>query len=207
MIKMYRKSTLTLVNGLLVNQDNEIIMVDPAIINEANELETLLQKFSYINDQPEAQPMPTLDGFRRKSISDKNDMFFVAKTPTLDEMAKRTMMMMDEIDGHNTAAEANKMLRQFSKLIDFVDSDTIVGMDGSELVKFDTPTLGSVLELTRKDVINVIATINGLTSDGEEVNEIDSRDFDSVDELLDHLGTILREVENNDEPREIDDEE
>ena len=166
-MKMYNKSNLSLRNGMLVSADGDIIMPDARIVEQANALETLSQKVAYLAAQPSATPMPSLEGFERKSI--KSDVIdgakFEATTPILDLQAAKTMAMMDEIDDVNTVKEANKLLSRFAELLEFVNGEYVIDCGGDTIVKFDMPTLGSVLELTQKDITSVVALASGLEGD------------------------------------------
>jgi len=166
-MKMYKKSDLTIIDGMLVTKDGDIVSVNPVIVAQANELETLSQKACYLADQPSATPMPSLDGFERVSINDKvtKDAQFKAATPMLDIEAARTLAMMDELDDVDTVKKANELLAQFSDLLGFVTTDYVVSGDYAWTDGFDTPTLGSVLELKREDITKVVAMASGLESD------------------------------------------
>lgn len=167
-MKLYKKSDLTLdASGLLVTKDGDIVLPDIRIVDQANELETQLQMAEYLKAQPEATPMPTLDGFRRASIKDGSHGWFEVKTPTLDAELDKAMAIMDEIDGQSKANTANSMLKGFEALIEFVDGDSVIDC-GNELYGFDTPLLGSVLELTKADVIDAIRFLCKLDDGGSD---------------------------------------
>lgn len=163
-MKMYKKSDLTLNHGLLVSKDGDIILPDINVVDQANQLETLAQKSAYLAGQPEATPMPSLDGFERVSIHD-NKVKFNAVTPLMDKKADEAMAIMGELDDIATVEKANKMLGMFTALLDFVERDFVIDC-GHELYVFDTPMLGSVLELTKDDIVNVIAKACGMAEEG-----------------------------------------
>ena len=167
-MKMYKKSDLSLVNGLLVTTDGDVVSVNPAIVHQANELETLAQKIAYLKGQPKATPMPSLDGFER--VSDQKGHEFVAETPIIDIETAKTLAMMDELDDMNAAQQANEMLGQFTDLLQFVDNDYVLDC-GCPTDKFDMPLLGNVLELTEDEVIEVIGEANGIDVEKEEDDE------------------------------------
>lgn len=168
-MKMYKKSELSLVNGLLVAGSGDIVCPDPEVVAQANTLETQLQKAEYLAGQPSATPMPSLDGFERVSIKD-NHVQFKAVTPLMDEKADEAMRIMNEIDDVTTVEKANSMLEHFSKLIGFVSQDYVV--DSSiGVMEFDTPLLGSILELTVDDVVNAVAQVCGMDECGMRKRE------------------------------------
>lgn len=200
-MKLYKKSDLNLdASGLLVSKDGDIILPDINIVNQANELDTLIQQHEYLSMQPEATPMPSLDGFHRMSIKDNSRGWFEVKTPTLDAERDKAMAIMDEIDGQIKADTANQMLDKFAALIEFVDGDAVIDC-GNELYCFDTPMLGNVLELTKEDVLDVIATIADF--DGiHKVNDDDDKD-ENEDSQIPHVVVVPATEENLDKIEEF----
>lgn len=164
-MKMYKKSDLTLNHGLLVSKDGDIILPSISIVDQANRLETLAQQSAYLMTQPEATPMPSLDGFKRVSIKDNDGVKFTATTPLMDQKAEEAMAIMDELDDVATVNQANNMLHEFAALLEFAGNDFVVDC-GNELYCFDTPMIGSVLDLTKDDIVNVVASICGMAEDG-----------------------------------------
>lgn len=177
-MKMYKKSDLTIVNGLFVALNGDIVMPDFRIVCQANELETLAQKAEYLAAQPAASPMPTLDGFERKSIKDST-VKFTTRTPFMDMKAAETMAIMDELDDCKVVEQANSLIDDFATLIEFAGDDFVIDCGGDMLACFDTPTLGSVLDLKREDIVSVIATVCGMEQDEIEVH----RDCESCDDV------------------------
>lgn len=163
-MKMYKKSELTLVNGLLVNKDGDVIAVEPAITIQANELETLAQKTDYLLAQPAATPMPSLDGFERQSA--KDSVKFKTTTPLMDAKMQEAMDLMDELDDVALVEKANSVLAEYGKLIEFAKNDYVIDTGFGEVLEFDTPTLGSILELTAEQVCNVVALAAGMKPEG-----------------------------------------
>lgn len=166
-MKMYKKSDLTLNHGLLVSKDGDIILPDSRIVYQANALETMVQKTAYLMAQPEATPMPSLDGFERRSIDDSESRKFTVDTPVMDAKAEEAMKLMDEIDDVATANKANTMLDNFKSLLDFVSQDFVIDC-GDQLYKFDTPMLGDVLKLDEADVVNAVAYVCGMTEESDD---------------------------------------
>lgn len=194
-MKMYNKSDLKLVNGMLVNAVGDIVASDPKVVEQANELETLAQKVAFLAKQPDATPMPSLDGFERESI-DKNKVKFNAETPLLDLKAKESMYIMDELDDVKAAKHANEMADNFKELISFVSDECVIDFGGT-VAKFDMPTLGSVLDLTVDDVTDVIATACGLERSVDDVVIKPGRI--TADELSeDELKALLDIIKNHD---------
>lgn len=188
-MKLYKKSDLTLdASGLLVSKDGDIILPDIRIVDQANELDTMIQQHEYLAAQPEATPMPSLDGFQRMSIKDKSRGWFEVKTPLLDAEFDKAMAIMDEIDGQVKASAANQMLDKFAALIEFVDSDSVIDC-GDQLYCFDTPMIGSVLELTKEEILEIIAVIADFDGIVNKDKDADKKTITS-DELIDSLKEV-----------------
>lgn len=211
-MKMYKKSELTLVNGMLVDKDMNVIGVDPNIVHEANDLETLAQKTDYLLAQPAATPMPTLDGFKRQSSKDTG-VKFNTTTPLMDAKMQETMDLMDELDDVALADKANAMLDDFKHLIEFAKNDYVVSQQFG-FTDFDMPTLGSVLELTVDDICNVVALAVGMKPDGAKADEdedvelhsiaIPLTDVDTIEKFQDFLESVVKpDIQaKSDEPTE-----
>ncbi len=170
-MKMYKKSDLSLIDGMLVSvETGDIIVPDIRVVKQANTLETIAQKARYLAAQPEATPMPSLDGFKRESIKDEliEDVKFEAKTPALNFEAAKAMALMDELDDVETTNKANAMLDKFTELLAFAKNDFVIDCGGSDVIPFDTPTLGSILKLTQQDIVDVVAMISGLEKAEDE---------------------------------------
>lgn len=164
-MKMYKKSDLSLVNGLLVTESGDIVMPDRRIVDQANQLETIIQQTLYLEDQPQATPMPSLDGFKRESVND-HEQEFTASTPLLDAKAAEAMGIMDEIDDISIVNKANQMMLEFGQLVDFVSNDYVIDCGGDMALQFDTPRMGDVLKLTKEDVTVFVAHVCGLCDEG-----------------------------------------
>lgn len=167
-MKMYKKSDLSIIDGMLVSDTTgDIIIPDVRIVKQANLLEDIKQKASYLSAQPAATKAPSLDGFERLSIKDKviEGAKFEATTPLMDIEAAKTMKLMEELDDMMVVDKANEFLGNFTDLLSFVNNDFVVDCGGDKIIPFDTPTLGSVLELKQKDITEVIAMASGLHGD------------------------------------------
>ena len=162
-MKMYKKSDLTIVDGLLVDGNSgNIIAPNIWIVNQANRLETLKQQVEYLKAQPTAQPAPSLKGFER--VTDRETLTFVTDTPAIDAKVDEAMAIMDEIDDMHSVEHANAMAEEFAELIEFVSHDYVIDCEAMAK-RFDTPTLGNILELTKIDVANIIAAVCGMDVD------------------------------------------
>lgn len=208
-MKMYKKSDLKLVDGILVSNNNDVVIPSSSVVEQANKLETLAQQAEYIDNQPKGMPEPSLDGFERVSEIDVVGKFN-ARTPVLDYKADEAMAIMDEIDAMAAASHANELQDELADLMKFVHSDYVIDC-GTDLVQFDTPMLGSVLLWSPKDVVETIAHICGADSvihkkiDDDDIDDDDIHAvMDSIQDTLDRINNAIDEVEadGEDEPKD-----
>lgn len=196
-MKMYKKSELSLVNGMLVSVTGDIVMPDPRVIGQANKLDTMLQEAEYLRSQPAASPMPSLDGFVRKSVKGDKPMFN-AITPTLDQKTDEAMAIMDELDDMTTVNKANEMLERFSTLLQFAKDDYVVDCGTGNIYFFDTPLLGSPLDYKDDDIVSAVAFICGLAPEDE--GDIPHHDRITSDDMTDdEIDMLMGIIANHDE--------
>lgn len=172
-MKVYPKSDLHLKDGLLVTSEGDVVCIDPDIVDLANELETKLQKARFLAKQPEAQPMPSLEGFVRKSVN-KIEMF-TTETPLADKQAEDALAFMNELDDVKLTNDMNQMLNGMFDLVMFVREDSVLGMEAASIHRFDTPELGNPLTWNEDTLATAVAEIHGCkvtdyTKDGDESN-------------------------------------
>lgn len=167
-MKLYKKSDLSFKNGMLVDGDGNVVAPIPAIVKMANELETELQKATYVKSLPDV--VPPSAPFVRKSIGDKLPVNeFMCETPHMDKRIKDTCAIMDEIDSANTCDKINDAMRtRYAELLQWANDDTVIGTDGV-LVLFDTPTMGDPLEWNAENVQDFIALSFGLDIIGDVI--------------------------------------
>jgi hypothetical protein len=84
---------------------------------------------------------------------------------------------MDEIDDIVAADRANGMLASYSELASFASVDYVVDTGNGPVMQFDTPTIGSVLDLTIEKLSEVIACVCGMEPCGSD--EEDDEDVES----------------------------
>lgn len=172
-MKMYSKKDLKFKNGYLIAPDGEIVTPDFNIVGQANQLETSVQRRSFIDKQPEVCFGPNLNEFKRKSIDDVNTCEFKIDTPLLDEKVDESIALMDEIDNAQVVERMNEELHyKYNNLLKFVIDDDIVCKENDiAFSKFDTPTLGNPLEWDVNKIMDAIGYIFGYAEadeDGEQ---------------------------------------
>lgn len=161
-MKMYKKSELSLKNGMLVTAEGDVVVPDPAVVDQANQLETMVQKRRWLDGQPSMCAGPNLSEFERKSICDEEIHKFTCDTPLMDKKAEESIALMDELDCVEKCDKLNAIQDQFRMLFSWVGDDMVLCGEGT-LVKFDTPTLGNPLDWDKDSVQNFIAESQGLT--------------------------------------------
>lgn len=167
-MKAYPKNELSFKNGMLIASDNEVVVIDPEIVDAANALETRFQQKMYLDKQPKGCPCPTLVGFERESEFDVK--LFEAETPIIDKRAEESKAFMDELDLVSSTNVMNDMLMSMKQLIIFVNDDHVYDSN-CPVHKFDTLYLGNPLEWTDDTIKNVVAFINDVDTDDDDEDE------------------------------------
>ena len=153
MAKMYSKSDLKFEDGYVLTYDDEVVALPDKVAQQINEIETIMQKQKYLADQPKATPVPSLDGFERKSIIDLPEV--KVSTPTLDELEEKKKKILGEIRNEMSADAVNKIIQRFPEAFSFFKKDKFV--EGSEVVLIDTPTIGNILTVDADALVQEIA--------------------------------------------------
>ena len=143
MAKMYSKDQVTFSNGYVIDENSNVICLPDKVAEQLNELEEIFQKAEYLKAQDPATPMPSLDGFKRKSI--RKTIEIEASTPTIDAKVAESMQIRDELRKVDNAETMNKIIGEYQEVFNFVQNDTFV--EGSKVVLIDTPTLGSPMNI------------------------------------------------------------
>lgn len=164
MAKFYSKSDLTFNSGYVVNHDGDVVALPLGVAEQINSLETFIQKMIYLSGQPEAAPMPNLEGFERTSIVGVPTI--AAQTPTLDEMEERSRKVLEELRDREGASAVNRVLEKYADALNFLKEPRFV--EGDKVVRIDTPVLGNVLELSCEEAVALVAKHSGLIEDDEE---------------------------------------
>lgn len=161
MAKFYKKSQLTFESGYVVNADGDVVALPPCVADQLNEIETLIQKAAWLNEQPEECEGPDLSEFERKSCFGKVPEI-VVETPLFDEQVKKKAAIEKEMYAACCAAELNKLIARFKEAFAFVSEESFV--EGDRVVRLDLPTLGDPLKLTADGLATAMSK---MTFDGE----------------------------------------
>lgn len=158
-VKYMNKDKLQLIDGMVCNKKGEVLGIDPEIVELYNELETKVQEKHYLDKQPEAQPMPSLDGFERKhSVGNVwMPIVEVAKTPVTDKRIEEAIAFAKEMGDVHKADVANETIAKYAKLFQFVEQDKIL-VDTANIMNdaFDRYVLDDPLTMTKECLTDVI---------------------------------------------------
>lgn len=177
-MKLMSKNDLHVEDGYILTEKDEVVLVDQEIIRLYNELDLEFQKGMYLNAQPKATPMLTLDEFTPVSEFPQSIEVEVS-TPMLDEKVRDSIQMMEELEKVQRGKEVEKDLDRYHPLISWADRDKVIIHDDCHLLhRVDAPFLkeyGGILKITPANIFEVISKIHGAsfvndddgTTDGE----------------------------------------
>lgn len=145
-MKLYKKESLTYKDGYLITGDGDVVAIDNEIVDLANTLEERVQRASFLDDQPEFCAGPDLTQFKR--MSEFEDYSVDVITPLADMEARRSVMLMDELDNANAGNKVNEDIAGLQPLLQFAAGDSVMAVENAAPHRFDLPALGNPLELT-----------------------------------------------------------
>lgn len=170
-MKLVSKSELHIEDGYILDEEDNVLAIDRNIVRLFNKLDRELQKALYLQKQPKATPMPTLEGFEEESeLSTPVESH--ANTPVLDEKIQESMALMDELEMLRHIDAIKKDFDFYQPIIDWADKDKTLVSDGLESCQVDTPFFkdyGGILKMTPQEIIQVVGIIHGAdyVDDGE----------------------------------------
>ena len=153
-MKMYKKKKLDYKNGYIV-KEGKIIGIDNKIVDMFNQLETDVQKWLHNMKYPVEDIKPAVP-FSRETERGKIYPRVTAVTPELDNMAEKTIAMMDELDKVANADMCNKYFKSIQPLIEFINDKFVVECNQSTQHRFDLPQLGNPLKITKEDLCEIV---------------------------------------------------
>ena len=140
--------------------DGTVILGMPnQVALQLNKLELMCQQYEYLKSQPQGQfvPMPTLDGFVRKSaLHTKLPKVALPETPTIDAKVAESMAFMEELDAVEDTRELNEQIKKFAPLFDWIAADEFPEGDWTD--PLDLPVLGDPLALTADHIVGLLGT-------------------------------------------------
>lgn len=161
-MKMYDKINLDYKNGFVV-QGDEIVPVSGAIVYLFNKVEEDIQKAKFKRENKVLEPVD-LKIFERKSEHKVSVPVVDPDTPAHDKWVEESIAIMNDIDVMNKTKEINEYIESIEPLFEFVDNDYIVAGDFSNVPgRFDLPTIGNPITLTREKLTELVFDIFDIT--------------------------------------------
>lgn len=149
-MKMINKADCEYKGGYIVC-NGEIVCIDNEIVDLFNKLEEDVQRATF---EANKQPVVAVfnEEFARKTEHGKIMPFVKASTPELDNVVDKTMKIMDELDACASAELANEYFAGIKPLIMFVNDEFIVSGEQATQHRFDLPTIGNPLNISKDDL-------------------------------------------------------
>lgn len=157
-MKMFNKSECEYKGGYIVC-DGKVVCIPNEVVDLFNKLEEDVQR-----KQHEASVfggMPAVEGMPFVRKTERGEVFPLvqADTPELDALAEKTMKIMDEVDAMADAAKANEYFESIHPLIMFVNDEFIVSGEQATQHRFDLPTIGNPLEVTKENLSDLVMSL------------------------------------------------
>lgn len=157
-MKMIDKKDCEYKGGYIVN-DGKVVCVDNEVVDLLNKLEEDVQRKQFEDtSKPLCFDMPVGE-FVRKTERGKVMPHVEAKTPELDKMVENTLKIMDEVDDIHNAELINEYFSTIVPVVMFADDDFIVSCEHGTQHRFDLPTIGNPLELTKDDLAEFVMSL------------------------------------------------
>lgn len=151
---MYFKSDLKFVDGYLIDNDDNVVALPDGVAEQIYDLETCVQKLMYLDDQPDPTPERSLDGFTRKSV--RMVPVVKADTPILDKKVAEGKQILDEIRELDKSDKINDVISDFEDAFEWFKVERFV--EGSKVIRVDTPEIGNILDVDPEELIKEIAS-------------------------------------------------
>ena len=159
-MKAYKKKKLAYENGYLM-KDGKVVVVDPQVVRMLNKLDVDVQKARHETVRKfkcSAVSEIMSEDFERET--ERYTMEFEVDTPSLDEMTKNTMKLMEEIDACNNASKGNDYLKMIDPVVQFVANKKVLDWNGlAAPEQFDLPIIGNPLELDADTLMSFVNSV------------------------------------------------
>ena len=140
-----------------VIQHDEVVGLPLAVSLQLNRLEGMLQRARYLNAQPQYQPVPSLDGFKKESERPEYPIDIRLDTPVLDDKIEESLAICHEIKMMHEGAGFAELAKTFNDLFEFVNDDSFI--EYKVPVRLDLPTVGDPLKLDEEKLIGYLREI------------------------------------------------
>lgn len=156
-MKMINKSECEYKGGYIVH-NGEVVCVDNEVVDLFNKLELDVQRAQFeATNKP--QCFEPVGEFKSKSEHGAVFPVISADTPELDAAAEKAMKIMDELDAVVDASKINEYFDDIYDLFLFVNEEFIVSGEQETQHRFDLPTIGSPLELSKEDLSDFVVSM------------------------------------------------
>ena len=156
-MKMINKSECEYKGGYIVYND-KVMCINNKVVDLFNKLDVDVQhaQFEATNKPKCFEPV---DEFVAKSEHGAIYPKISANTPELDAAAEKALKIMDEIDAIADAEKVNEYFLSIDELFEFVSQDFIVSGDQPTQHRFDLPTIGNPLKLSKEDLSDFVVSM------------------------------------------------
>lgn len=158
MAKIYNISDIEVIDGMLTFGD-EAIAINPDLARELVVFDDIMQRASYIQDQPEAQPMPSFKGYKYRGA----DYLAVPEVKTEGELLAKKIeeakQLKKELLDKQVAEETNEMMSLFPNIWKMKKSGKIVEHENG-VVFIDSANVDIIIESTTEQLVEFCTTAN-----------------------------------------------
>lgn len=150
-MKIYKKSELKYQDGFIITNDNEVVTVNPRVVDGLNRLEEEAQIFAWkkTDDKLKANIKESTPYKFESEYDTLSKINPCPETPLLEKRKEEEELSKLEMDKMKKYARANQVIKQNKEILLWLSSDIIVAGDSNcSYVRFDLLTLGNPLLLT-----------------------------------------------------------
>lgn len=170
-MKLYKKSDLKVVEGYIVDGDNEIVTIPEEIVKQYIELDKRIQEAVYILDQPRTQEAPTLEGFEIHEPFATKVEVGGALGELLKFKEKEAMAMVDALEAQDDTRELNELIDIYKPLMFWCEKEYIPDAK-TEAYDFSYQVIMPLCEMKGKDVAQYVEILHKAKKhiEGKEAN-------------------------------------
>jgi hypothetical protein len=181
-MKLYKKSELKVVEGYIIDENNEVVTIPSEIVEQYVELDKRVQEAVFILDQPRTQEAPTLEGFELHEP-------FAAKVEvggSLGELLKykekEAMALVDALEAQDDTKELNDLIDIYKPLMFWCEKEYIPDAN-AEAYDFSYQVIMPLCEMKGKDVAQYVEILHKAKKhiEGKEAN-ISFREMTQIEE-------------------------
>lgn len=148
-MKLYLKSELRVINGHILDEENNLIGLDAKIVDQWNRFVELHDMAQYILDQPEPQKNPSMDGYIPRK--DRKGIRIAGNYDALDQAKAEAMAIMDDIDKKKFVGEMNELLDTLTDVVLFAQDDYVIPGES-----YDVEETEKLFNLREEDIAKMV---------------------------------------------------